>query len=101
MFHFGARYEPEGSGVWVEGLITVADRQKHMGPADNSDTQRIPPKHGTPGYTSYAIRGGYRISKHLNTTAAVENITNHDYRSHGSGVNEPGTNVILGLDLQF
>ncbi len=101
VFHFGARYEPEASSVWIEGLVTVADRQKHMGPGDNTDTQRIPPKHGTPGYTSYALRGGYRISKHLSATAAVENITNHDYRSHGSGVNEPGTNFILGLDAKF
>ena len=33
--------------------------------------------------------------------AAVENVANRDYRQHGSGVNEPGTNVLLALDVRF
>jgi hemoglobin/transferrin/lactoferrin receptor protein len=37
----------------------------------------------------------------LRLFAAVENITDKDYRVHGSGVNEPGTNAVLGLHLTF
>jgi hemoglobin/transferrin/lactoferrin receptor protein len=32
---------------------------------------------------------------------AVENISDKDYRIHGSGLNEPGFNVILGADCRF
>jgi hemoglobin/transferrin/lactoferrin receptor protein len=100
MIHVGARYEPAGSRVWIEGLITAADEQDHLSVTDVPDTQRIPPG-GTPGYTTYTLRGGYRVNENLHLTAAAENISNKDYRIHGSGQNEPGTNVILGMDLRF
>ena len=29
-------------------------------------------------------------------TAALENITDEDYRIHGSGVNQPGINAVIG-----
>lgn len=99
--HVGARYEPAGSKVWVEGLVTAADRQSHLSISDGADPQRIPQKHGTPGYTIYTIRGGWALSEWATLTAAVENITNKDYRAHGSGQNEPGTNAVLGLDLKY
>ncbi len=98
--HLGARYVPAGSKVWVEGLVTSARHQHHLSVSDTTDTQRIPPG-GTPGYTIYTLRGGYEINAHAAVTAAVENIGNKDYRIHGSGQNEPGTNFILGLDLRF
>ncbi len=98
--HVGARYEPKDSRAWVEGLATVADKQDHLSIGDGADPQRIPPK-GTPEYTAYTLRGGYRVTGSVNVTAAVENIANRDYRSHGSGQNEPGTNFILGMDLRF
>lgn len=96
----GARYEPKDSGVWVEALVTIVDDQSHLSPPEDTDTQRIPPG-GTPGYTTYAIRGGYRIQENVSVSAAVENLTNKDYRHHGSGVNEPGTNFIFGLELRY
>jgi len=104
--HVGARYEPKASKVWVEGLVTVAARQSHLAfqeglPGGAGDGQRIPGKHGTPGYTVYTLRGGYAITENLTTAASVENITDKDYRQHGSGVNEPGTNFILGVDVRF
>jgi outer membrane receptor protein involved in Fe transport len=33
--------------------------------------------------------------------AAVENLTDEDYRIHGSGVNEPGRNFVLAMDARF
>jgi hemoglobin/transferrin/lactoferrin receptor protein len=103
----GARYEPKESGFWIEGLATIVDRQSHLSAAEDGtsgvtpDSQRIPLKHGTPGYTVYTLRGGYRVHEHLSTSVAVENITDKDYRHHGSGVNEPGTNFIASLDVRF
>ena len=100
MIHVGARWEPKNSGVWIEALVTAADDQTHLSFTDKSDTQRIPPD-GTPGYTIYTLRGGYRVNEHLALTMAVENISDKDYRVHGSGQNEPGTNAVLGADLRF
>lgn len=98
--HIGARYQPKDSKVWVEGLVTLVARQDNLSPSDQSDTQRIPPG-GTPGYVSLALRGGWRIQENFAVTAAAENIGNADYRIHGSGQNEPGTNFILGADVRF
>ena len=67
---------------------------------DEADTQRIPPG-GTPGYTVYTLRAGARLTDGLRVFAAVENVTDVDYRIHGSGQNEAGTNVILGADWTF
>ena len=59
------------------------------------------PPGGTPGWTVYNLHGGLDISRDLTVTLAVENITNKDYRIHGSGVNEAGTNFIASLWYRF
>jgi hemoglobin/transferrin/lactoferrin receptor protein len=100
LVHVGARYEPVGSRGWFEALFTGAAEQDHLSVTDTADVQRIPPG-GTPRYGIVTLRGGYRATDFLLLTAAVENLTNVDYRIHGSGQNEPGTNVILGMDLRF
>jgi hemoglobin/transferrin/lactoferrin receptor protein len=97
----GIRFEPKNSGIWIEGLVTAADHQHRVSLADRTgDTQRIPPG-GTPGYTIYTIRGGYRVNENFIVHAAVENISDKDYRFMGSGQNEPGTNFVAGFDLRF
>ncbi|HEX7896285.1 MAG TPA: TonB-dependent receptor [Planctomycetota bacterium] len=101
ILHVGARYAPVDGAFWIEGLVTAADRQSHLSISDGADPQRIPQKHGTPGYTAYTVRGGYRVSEFATLTAAVENISDKDYRVHGSGVNEPGVNAVVGLDLKY
>jgi hemoglobin/transferrin/lactoferrin receptor protein len=85
---------------WAEGIITMVDDQDRLSPRDKRDTQRIPPG-GTPGYTVYELRGGIKLKEGLSISAVIENITNKDYRIHGSGQNEPGTNLILSVDLVF
>jgi hemoglobin/transferrin/lactoferrin receptor protein len=88
--------------VWIEALLVAAARQDHTALAEGTgDTQRIPMKDGTPGYTVYTLRGGVRVSDHVSVTVAIENLSDKDYRVHGSGQNEPGTNAVLGLDLRF
>lgn len=96
--HVGARYDDEG--WWVEGLATLVGRQTRLSPADLTDTQRIPPG-GTPGFTTFTVRGGYRFCENAAVSAAIENMFNRDYRWHGSGSNEPGTNFIVTLDVGF
>ncbi|MBI4604393.1 MAG: TonB-dependent receptor [Planctomycetes bacterium] len=96
----GLRWDSKRRAVFVEGTVTLADRQDRLSPEDRSDAQRIPPG-GTPGYAVYALRAGVEPLPGFKLFAGIENITDRDYRVHGSGQNEPGTNAVLGADLRF
>ncbi|MBI3268466.1 MAG: TonB-dependent receptor [Planctomycetes bacterium] len=96
----GVRYEPLAGRWWVEALAQFAGEQDQLAPGDERDTQRIPPG-GSPGYTVYTLRGGYRVSEGLSATLALENLTDKDYRVHGSGLNESGFNAIASVDWRF
>ena len=95
----GIRWTPNDS-LWIEGACTAAAKADKLSTRDRSDTSRIPPG-GTPGYTSGDIRVGWKYTDDLVLTLAVENITDEDYRIHGSGLNEPGRNIILAADWVF
>jgi hemoglobin/transferrin/lactoferrin receptor protein len=96
----GLRWESPARKYWVEGSVTISDDQNRLSSRDEADTERIP-SGGTPGYTAYTLRAGARLWDGLNVFAAIENLTDKDYRVHGSGQNEPGTNVVLGADWRF
>ncbi len=98
--NFGLRWDAPANDIWLEGIITIADKQDRLSTRDQADTQRIPPG-GTPGYTVYNLRGGWKINKYAELTLALDNITDKDYRIHGSGLNEAGRNFILGFGLQY
>ena len=84
----------------MEGVLIATDEADELSTRDASDTQRIPPD-GTPGYAILTVRSGWKLMDTLLLSASVENLTNEDYRIHGSGQNEPGTNVVFGLDWKF
>ena len=67
---------------------------------DRNDPQRVPPG-GLPGYATLNLRGWHRVGKHFEVSLAVENLTDVDYRIMSSGLNEPGTNVIMTLAASF
>ncbi len=96
----GLRWDDPAGNFWIEGLLTIADNQDKLSTRDAADTQRIPPG-GTPGYEVFSIRSGWRLQDNVNLILAVENITNEDYRVHGSGQNEPGRNFVIGMDITF
>ncbi len=96
----GLRWEHPHKKCWAEALMTIADRADDLSTRDRTDTQRIPPD-GTPGYTVFTVRGGWEVARDLTLTAAVENITDQEYRIHGSGQNEPGRNFVVALDWRF
>jgi hemoglobin/transferrin/lactoferrin receptor protein len=97
----GARWtDPLRKGFWVEGIATFAKEQHRLSPGDKLNTERVPPR-GTPGYHVYTLRAGAEVNRYLTWTAAVENLTNEDYRIHGSGQNEPGTNFVLAMEAKF
>ncbi|MBI4230394.1 MAG: TonB-dependent receptor [Planctomycetes bacterium] len=92
--------DPGESTLWVEGSGTFSNRQRRLSPADLLNTERIPPR-GTPGYAVWTVRCGRELASWCTLTAAVENLTNEDYRTHGSGSNEPGTNAVIALEARY
>jgi len=97
--HAGLRVDPTPS-LWLEAVVSAADKQDKLSTRDQSDTQRIPPG-GTPGYAVFSLRGGWALTDGTTLTAAVENIADKDYRIHGSGLNEPGRNLVLAVNREF
>ncbi|MEQ1841255.1 MAG: TonB-dependent receptor, partial [Verrucomicrobiales bacterium] len=93
----GIRWENTDGDVWVELLAYGADKQDKLPARDLLDTERIPPG-GTPGYLIGTLRGGWELNKGLTLTAALENVTDEIYRVHGSGINGPERNFILGAE---
>ncbi len=88
------------SDCWIEASCTMAARADKLSTRDAADTQRIPPA-GTSGYAAFDVRAGCRVTEILALSVAVENLTNEDYRTHGSGLNEAGRNYILAADWVF
>jgi hemoglobin/transferrin/lactoferrin receptor protein len=99
-FLAGLRWRHATRPTWIEATYRHVLRQDHLSPGDKLDTQRIPPG-GTPGYHLLGIRGSWSVIDSLRLFAGVENITDSDYRVHGSGVNGPGTSFVGGLDARW
>ncbi|MEN9574470.1 MAG: hypothetical protein RL514_2325 [Verrucomicrobiota bacterium] len=97
---FALKYEAPAQRWWAEAGATVAAEQDRLSSADARDTQRIPPG-GTPGFAVYHFRAGWRPVKGFTLTGAIENLTDEDYRIHGSGLNEAGRNFTLAADWRF
>jgi hemoglobin/transferrin/lactoferrin receptor protein len=98
--HLGLRYRPAAGKWWVEAVGTFVGRQDKLALRDRVDIRRIPPG-GTPGYSLLAIRGSAEIHKNLFISGGVENITNQNYRVHGSGTNSPGINAFVSIDYRW
>ena len=85
---------------WIEGRITAAAEANRLSARDKGDTQRIP-SGGTPSYVIASLYAGWQASDKLLITLGLENLTDEDYRIHGSGQNEQGINAKLGVRLRF
>lgn len=96
----GTRWEAPASSLWIEFLIRAAAKADRLNTRDKADDSRIPDG-GTPAYVTAHISSGYKISKDLSLRVGLQNITNEDYRIHGSGLNQPGRNLFVGLRWSF
>ena len=94
------RWQPAGESFWLEAVLDAAEKADRLSADDERDTQRIPPG-GTPGYAVLTLRGGVTVREDLALTLALENVADEDYRIHGSGVNEPGRNLVLQAEWTF
>ncbi len=96
----GIKWNPVNKKYWLEGIVNIAGKQNKLSTRDMSDVQRIPVG-GTPGYSVFSVRSGYQLNHRSTVGLNIENISNVDYRTHGSGLNQPGTNVIVNFDYKF
>jgi hemoglobin/transferrin/lactoferrin receptor protein len=90
----GVRLQSKRGDYWCETSVKSAGKADKLSADDTRDTQRIPVG-GTPGYTVVNARTGGKLTSRISLTIALENIFDEDYRVHGSGVNEPGRNLVL------
>jgi len=56
---------------------------------------------GSLSWVTFNVRSNYRISKHLDIHATMENILDKNYRTYSSGISAPGINFILSLKASF
>ncbi|MHC5053823.1 MAG: TonB-dependent receptor plug domain-containing protein [Planctomycetota bacterium] len=91
----GVRWDGQDGRRWAEFFVEAAAEQDDLSPGDIKDT-RIPPD-GTPGWATVNVRGGVELGRGVSLTAGLHNIGDKRYRVHGSGVDAPGVNLVLGV----
>ncbi|MCB1044568.1 MAG: TonB-dependent receptor [Acidobacteria bacterium] len=88
-------------GEWREHhgslVFSWADRQDRLSPNDRSDS-RIPDG-GTPGYGVVHLRYGRAVTPRIHVKAAIENLFDKLYKTHGSGIYEPGRRLTVSLKI--
>jgi hemoglobin/transferrin/lactoferrin receptor protein len=90
------RWTAPSTKFWLEGRLLAAATEDRITAADQAaDSQRIPTD-GTPGYLVASLRAGWQATEHLDLTCGIENLTDQDYRNHGSGQNEAGLTGVFG-----
>jgi hemoglobin/transferrin/lactoferrin receptor protein len=90
------RWDHPAAPFWVEGRVLASATADRLTASDIADTQRFP-TNGTPSYAVASIHAGYNPTENLQLTLGLENLLDDDYRNHGSGQNEPGTNAVVGV----
>ena len=55
----------------------------------------------TPGFVVFTLRGGWRLSSRLDATVILDNLTDANYRWHGSGADAPGFSLAAKLRLRL
>jgi hemoglobin/transferrin/lactoferrin receptor protein len=98
--YLGLHWEPAGSDHWLAMLLSTAGNADKLSTRDVADTDRIPAG-GTPGYAILSLRGGWHVSDDWRVSIAAENVLDKNYRVHGSGLNEPGRNLLVTLFRRF
>ena len=113
----GIQWEPVRTQYWATLFVRAAAEQRRLNRSDIRDPRiqgktRDPAEvdfdsdgnavdAGTPGWWTLNVRGGVKLFEDTRLTLSLENLLDHRYRPHGSGVNAPGFNVSLSLDNRF
>lgn len=84
---------------WVELNSRFAFKQERLSSEDKKDL-RIP-EGGTPGWYTFNMRFGINLGNYLSLRFTSANLLDRNYREHLSGLNAPGRNFILGVNIKF
>ncbi len=98
--HIGLEWKSDDKTKWLGIDLTLTAQADKLSEGDKNDTERIPPG-GTPSYQLLNIYSGWQSNSNLLLTLQLNNVFDEAYRSHGSGSNEPGRNLILGMKASF
>jgi hemoglobin/transferrin/lactoferrin receptor protein len=96
----GVRWEDLEGRFYASTSVIRAEDADKLSAGDQRDNQRIPPG-GTPGYTIWNVRAGWRVDDRTDLELGFDNLTDVDYRVHGSGSNAPGMNFLVGMRMTF
>ena len=94
----GARWQVRET-LGLEAYALYATGQNRLSSRDRIDP-RINPD-GTAGWTTLNARVSWRVSRAFELSLRAENLADRHYREHGSGLDEPGRNVIVTADYHF
>lgn len=86
--------------IWVKGELSLVGKADRLSAGDREDTQRIPIG-GTPAYSLLNLQMGWDMSAQVRWTLSANNLLDQAYRVHGSGSNEAGRHIVVGLNLSF
>lgn len=86
------RFTPTG-----ETLLEIQNRV--LPGFDN--TTRVPLYNSTAGWLMLEVRGGVPLGERLNLTVGLSNLTDRNYRIHGSGVDAPGLGLHANLQYRW
>lgn len=93
---FGLEYRR--SNFFVRPEVLFAAKQDRLAQGDKDDN-RIG-KNGTAAWKIVSVYSGYEY-KWLNINLSAQNLTNKDYRTHGSGINGVGRSLWLTLTIRI
>jgi len=88
----------DGRNSFVQFYMRLAAAQDRLS-ADDRDDPRIPAG-GTPAWQTLNTRMGMKFLSRIRLQAGIENILDVNYREHGSGINGPGRNFIVAMQLE-
>ena len=83
----------------LEPYLMFALEQDRLSDRDLRDP-RINPE-GTPGWISLNLLLGWTASEHVELGLRLENLSDKDYREHGSGIDAPGINLGAWAQISF
>lgn len=94
------RYQSDDGKFSAQPWALLVAHQERLSADDIRDTQRIPPG-GSPGYCVFGVEFGYRMSEKCKSWLTLSNVGDKEYRVHGSGQQEAGFNLVLGIEASF
>ncbi len=86
-----------GEDNFLDFFTRFAAKQDRLS-TDDRDDPRIPVG-GTPGWLTWNLRSGVDLGRFGDLRVGIENLLDLNYREHGSGINGPGRNFIVSLEV--